>query len=206
MIVDAPIHKIEKVELNDVKISYIGRTHQKLKFGDHQSNKFTVIVRGCAKIDGTPMNDDEAMENINSIITNMKERLGDGIFPNWIGPQRFGGVRAVTAEVGKNIIENDFEKAVDTYIGMISQFENEEVSKFRKLWNDSKDIEKCLEIIPDRLNYEKKILLELKKSNNHISAFKTLPNNLQLMFIHAVQSKIFNKYFEYLIFQLIFWY
>ena len=194
MIVDAPIHKIEKVELNDVKISYIGRTHQKLKFGDHQSNKFTVIVRGCAKIDGTPMNDDEAMENINSIITNMKERLGDGIFPNWIGPQRFGGVRAVTAEVGKNIIENDFEKAVDTYIGMISQFENEEVSKFRKLWNDSKDIEKCLEIIPDRLNYEKKILLELKKSNNHISAFKTLPNNLQLMFIHAVQSKIFNKY------------
>ena len=194
MIVDAPINKIEKVELNDVKISYIGRTHKKLKFGEHQSNKFTVIVRGCTKLNGEPMSDEEAMENINSIISTMEEKLGSDVFPNWIGPQRFGGIRAVTAEVGVDVLEEDFEKAVNTYLGMESPFENKEVSEFRKLWNETKDIEKCLEIIPNRLNYEKKILFELKKSNNYISAFKTLPNNLQLMFIHAVQSKIFNKY------------
>lgn len=194
MIVDAPINKIEKIELNDVKISYIGRTHKKLKFGEHQSNKFTVVVRGCTKINGEPMSDDEAMENINLIISKMEQKLGPDIFPNWIGPQRFGGIRAVTAEVGVHVIEEDFEMAVNTYLGMVSQFENEEVSNFRKMWNETKDIEKCLEIIPQRLNFEKKLLFELKKSNNYISAFKTLPNNLQLMFIHAVQSKIFNKY------------
>ena len=49
--------------------------------------------------------------------------------------------------------------AVNTYLGMESQFENEEASNFRKMWNETKDIEKCLEIIPQRLNFEKKYCL-----------------------------------------------
>ena len=193
MIVDAPIHKIEKVDLKDVKISYIGRSHQKLKFGQHLCNNFSVIVRGCAHTDGKPMTEEEAIKNANSIVEDMNKRLGVGLFPNWIGPQRFGGLRAVTAEVGESVISGDFEEAVNTYLGMESRFEKTEASEFRELWRTSKNIEKCLEIIPERLGYEKKMLYELKKSNNYISAFKTLPNNLQLMCVHAVQSKIFNK-------------
>ena len=193
MIVDAPIHKIEKVDLKDVKISCIGRTHQKLKFGQHLSNKFTVIVRGCAHNGGKPMKEDVAIKNAKSIVEEMNKRLGEGLFPNWIGPQRFGGLRAVTAEVGESVISGNFEEAVNTYLGMESKFEKKEASEFRELWRTSKDIEKCLETIPEKLGFEKRMLYELKKSNNYISAFKTLPNNLQLMCIHAVQSKIFNK-------------
>ena len=193
MIIDAPMHKIEKIELGDVKISCIGRTHQKLKFGEHLSNKFTVIVRGCAKKDGSPMNNEEALENANKIISGMEEKIGKGLFPNWIGPQRFGGLRAVTAEVGEKVIDDDYEEAVNTYLGMVSPFESEEVIKFRTQWNETKDIEKCLEIIPNKLGFEKNMLYRLKKTNDYLSAFKTLPNNLQLMCIHAVQSKIFNK-------------
>ncbi len=193
MIVDAPITKIQDVKLNDVKISCIGRSHQKLKFGEHISNKFTVIVRGCAKKDGSPMTNEEALINAEKILSEMEEKLGKGIFPNWIGPQRFGGLRAVTAEVGERIIEDDFEKAVNTYIGLESIFESEEVQKFRKTWNETKDIDKCLEIIPNRLNFERNMLLELKNKLDYVSAFKTLPNNLQLMCIHAAQSKLFNK-------------
>ena len=193
MVVDAPMKKIENVDLNDVQISCIGRTHQKLKFGEHISNKFTVIVRGCSKIDGSPMSDEEAMQNAKTIFSKMEEKFGSGLFPNWIGPQRFGGLRAVTAEVGEKVIEGDFEKAVNTYIGMESKFESEEVQLFRKTWNDTKDIEKCLEIIPQRLNFEKNMLNQLSKNGDYLSAFKTLPNNLQLMCVHAVQSKLFNK-------------
>ncbi len=193
MVVDAPIHKLESVELKDVKISCIGRTHQKLKFGQHISNGFTVIVRGCAHLDGKPMDDEDAIVNAKTIISEMSKRLGEGLFPNWIGPQRFGGLRAVTAEVGEQVISGNFEGAVNTYIGMESKFENEEVSKFRELWRVSKDIERCLEINPERLKFERNMLYELKKSENYISAFQTLPNNLQLMCVHAVQSKIFNK-------------
>ncbi len=193
MIVDAPLKKIENVKLNDVKISCIGKSHQKLKFGEHISNKFTVIVRGCAKKDGSPMTDEEALHNAKNIFSEMEEKLGKGVFPNWIGPQRFGGLRAVTAEVGECVIQNDFEKAVNTYLGLESKFESVEVQEFRKTWSDTNDIEKCLDLIPQRLNFEKNILLQLNKDLNYISAFKTLPNNLQLMFIHAAQSKIFNK-------------
>ena len=193
MIVDAPMHKIETIDLSDVKISCMGRTHQKLKFGQHLSNKFTVIVRGCAKKDGTPLGDEEALDNANQIIKKMEEKLGKGLFPNWIGPQRFGGLRGVTAEVGDKVIDDDFEEAVNTYLGMESSFESEEVFEFRSKWNKTKDIDACLEIAPQKLGYEKKMLYELKKSNNYLAAFKTLPNNLQLMCIHAVQSKLFNK-------------
>ncbi|CAI8225560.1 MAG: tRNA pseudouridine synthase D [Methanobacteriota archaeon] len=194
MIIDAPMHKIENIELNDVNISCIGRTHQKLKFGEHISNKFTVIVRGCAKQDGSPMSDDEALKNAKEIISDMEEKLGEGLFPNWIGPQRFGGLRAVTAEVGQKVIDEDFEGAVNTYLGMVSPFESEEVIEFRELWNNSKDIEACLEIIPKKLGFERNMLQKLKTTGDYLSAFKTLPNNLQLMTIHAVQSKVFNKY------------
>ena len=46
-IIDAPQKKVAQVEMPDVEIEIIGRTHQKLGFGNHKGNRFTIVARGC---------------------------------------------------------------------------------------------------------------------------------------------------------------
>ena len=44
-IIDATQHKVAELEIPDVEIEVIGRTHQKIGFGNHRGNRFTIIVR-----------------------------------------------------------------------------------------------------------------------------------------------------------------
>ena len=48
-IIDAPQNKVAKVEIPDVEIEILGRTHQKIGFGNHKGNRFTIVVRGCCE-------------------------------------------------------------------------------------------------------------------------------------------------------------
>ena len=63
-VIDAPQFKVAEVEINDVIIEVLGRTHQKIGFGNHRGNRFTIVVRGCSHPDGSPMTEDEALSLI----------------------------------------------------------------------------------------------------------------------------------------------
>ena len=43
-VVDATQHKLAQIEIPDVEIEIIGRTHQKIGFGNHRGNRFTIVV------------------------------------------------------------------------------------------------------------------------------------------------------------------
>ena len=130
-IIDAPQNKVANVEIPDVEIEVLGRTHQKIGFGNHKGNRFTIVARGCCHPDGSPMTDSEAMAKIAEIEKGMEEKLGEGLFPNWIGPQRFGSGRPVTPVVGRHVTTDDWEGAVMCYLSMEGD-ENEDVFNFRK--------------------------------------------------------------------------
>ena len=110
-VIDANQSKVAEVEMPDVEIEILGRTHQKIGFGNHRGNRFTIVARGCCHEDGTPMTEKEALEEVESIKVKLDESLGSNLFPNWIGPQRFGSGRPVTAEVGRHIIANRWKEA-----------------------------------------------------------------------------------------------
>ena len=86
-IIDATQHKVAQIDMPDVEIEILGRTHQKIGFGNHRGNRFTIVVRGCCHPDGTPMTEDEALAEAELIKNELRQTLGEGIFPNWIGPQ-----------------------------------------------------------------------------------------------------------------------
>lgn len=195
-IIDAPQNKVAKVEIPDVEIEIMGRTHQKIGFGNHKGNRFTIVARGCCHPDGSPMTNSEAMGKIAHIEALMKEELGEGLFPNWIGPQRFGSGRPVTPVVGRHVIANDWESAVMSYLSMEGD-ENEDVSNFRKKIREEGISEDALEIIPHWLGFERDMLKHLLGNpDDFIGAFRKLPNNLQLMTVHSLQSVVFNKTIE----------
>ena len=193
-IIDATQHKVAQVEIPDVEIEILGRTHQKIGFGNHRGNRFTIIVRGCCHPDGTPMTEEEALTESENIRKKLKLSLGEGLFPNWIGPQRFGSGRPVTAEVGKHVLNGNFEQAVLTYLSMEGFEENEDVALFRKHIRENGPCEEALALAPKWLGFESRMLKHLLDNpNDYLGAFKNLPNNLQLMTIHAAQSIVFNK-------------
>ena len=193
-VIDANQNKVAQVEMPDVEIEILGRTHQKIGFGNHRGNRFTIIARGCCHKDGTPMNEQEALEEVERIKSMLDNNVGENLFPNWIGPQRFGSGRPVTAEVGKHIISDRWEEAAMSYLSMKGISENDDVEKFRKFVRDNGPVEEALDIIPKWLGFEKRMLEHLiKHPDDWIGAIKKLPNNLQLMTIHALQSVVFNK-------------
>ena len=192
-IIDAPQKKVAQVSIPDVEIEIIGRTHQKLGFGNHRGNRFTIVARGCCHADGSPMSESEAMERISKIESGMKEKLGNGLFPNWIGPQRFGAGRPVTPVVGRHVITNDWEGAVMSYLSMEGD-ENDDVANFRKHIRENGVSEEALEIIPHWLGFERDMLRHLiSNPEDWVGAFRKLPNNLQLMTVHSLQSVAFNR-------------
>ena len=193
-IIDATQHKVAELEIPDVEIEVLGRTHQKIGFGNHRGNRFTIIVRGCCHQDGSPMSEEEALNEAESIKEKLQQSLGEGIFPNWIGPQRFGSGRPVTAEVGRHVLSGDFQQAVMTYLSMEGYEENADVAAFRKHIRDNGPTSQALELAPKWLGFESRMLEHLiDNPDDYLGAFKKLPNNLQLMTIHAAQSIIFNK-------------
>ena len=193
-VIDAPQFKVAEIEIPDVVIEVLGRTHQKIGFGNHRGNRFTIVVRGCANEDGTPMTDEEALSEVERIRDTMQEKLGEGRFPNWIGPQRFGSGRAVTAEVGRRVVQHQWEDAALTYISKEGEHESTEVAAFRKHIRDNGITQEGLELAPEWLGYERRMTEHLLNNpDDHIGAFRKLPNNLQLMTIHALQSVVFNR-------------
>ena len=195
-IIDAPQKKVAQVEISDVEIEILGRTHQKIGFGNHKGNRFTIVARGCCHPDGSPMTNSEAMDKIAEIELSMKEKLGPELFPNWIGPQRFGSGRPVTPVVGRHVIAEDWEGAVMAYLSMEGD-EKEDVAAFRKHIRDNGITEDALEIIPHWLGYERDMLKHmLQNPDDWVGAFRKLPNNLQLMTVHSLQSVVFNKTIE----------
>tara|TARA_B100001996_G_scaffold65211_1_gene47144 strand:+ start:4815 stop:6161 length:1347 start_codon:yes stop_codon:yes gene_type:complete len=193
LVIDAPRRKVESVEIPDSTIEVLGRTHQKVAMGDHDGNRFTITVRGCCDKSGNPIDAKEAMSRVHEIRDGLAKSMGSDAFPNWIGPQRFGSTRPVTPQVGTAVIGGDFENAVNLYVGMEGSREGEEAEAFRASWREDGDPKKSLELAPDRLGYESAMLQQLvKKPGDYVRAFKTLPNSLQLLMVHSIQSLAFN--------------
>ena len=194
LVIDAPQNKVSGIEMSDVDIEVLGRSHQKLGFGDHSANRFTITVRGCADADGSALDAKEAIARVNHIFENMEKRLGPGKFPNWIGPQRFGATRPVTPVVGRAVVADNWENAVNTYLWMPGIQQKDDVVQFRKHWRETGNVEECIEMIPKHLGFERDMLLHLqRKPDDWLGAFRKLPNNLQLMMVHSLQSEAFNR-------------
>ena len=193
LVIDAPQSKVERVDITDSTIEVLGRTHQKIGMSDHDGNRFTITVRGCCDLDGSPIDGKEAMKRVRVMQSGMSERMRADAFPNWIGPQRFGATRPVTPEVGRAVIGDDYKGACNLYLGMSGHNSSEDAAAFRAMWRKTEDPQSCLEIIPDYLGYERGMLERLMKDpENWLGAYKSLPHSLQLLTIHSLQSLTFN--------------
>ncbi len=161
--------KVETLTISRVCISDIEKGDC-IRLGDHLGNNFDILVRDSM------VGDDDI------------ERIKKG-FPNYFGQQRFGDVRPITHEVGKQLINQDFEEAALTFLA--KPFPEEKYYDVRKeLW-ESGDYEKAKKVFPVTLKYERALLDRIHLGAKE--AFKALPLRLNTLFIHAYQAYLFNE-------------
>lgn len=163
-VIGAHQSKVADIEMSDVEIEILGRTHQKIGFGNHRGNRFTIVVRGCADEEGNPLSNEGALERISTIVEEMSMRVGAEKFPNWIGPQRFGSGRPVTAATGYCALQGDWENAVMTYLTMPGE-EDEDAAVVRMRILEEGISEGLIEDMPKWMGYERRMIEHLLKND-----------------------------------------
>lgn len=176
--------RLGTVDLKDLEISDIYRSKHPMKIGDLIGNRFSIKVRESEmpmeKISGT----------LESVI---KEVYEAGGFPNYFGVQRFGVVRPVTHLVGEQLVRGNIEDAVRAYLSFPSEFENADVSIAREELAHRDDWKELIKIMPESMGFEKSMVGHLMEMpDDWGGAISVLPNNLQMMLVHAYQSYLFN--------------
>ncbi len=173
---------IEKVELKDIELEFLGYSDERITLGDLEGNFFKIQVF-CEKGDET---------NI-KVLEKRAEILIKQGFLNYFGEQRFG-ISKNNHEIGRFFLKGDFENALKGIL-IKTGIDNKEINDYsefvKKNWGNWKE---CINKVPRFMSMEKSILNHLiKYSNDFAGAFRVLPKNLRRIFIHAYQSWIWNK-------------
>ncbi|TRO48734.1 tRNA pseudouridine(13) synthase TruD [Candidatus Bathyarchaeota archaeon] len=173
-------------KLSDITLYPIGYVREHLSSYYLLGNNFKININNL----------DSSELEIKTTIKKTIEQLNEiGGIPNFFGYQRFGTIRPITHLVGKAIIKDDFKKAILTYLVNCSELENPYSREARKDLARTQDFKKSLHKFPKQLRFERLILNHLsKKPNDFIGAFKRLPFKLQMLFIQAYQSYLYNLF------------
>ena len=185
MSVYGPPELLERIDLSDVTVDNVYRGARGIQIGDLIGNEFEITVKDCSM----PMADiPDVLKEDAAIIKKT------GGFPNYFGVQRFGVVRPVTHLVGERIVRGDFEGAVRTYICFTTPEENQELQDKRRELEGCEDWGSVISGIPESMSFEKTMAGHLAQNpDDWTGALSLLPTNLQMMFVHAYQSYLFNE-------------
>lgn len=170
--------------LGGVTIERAYRCATEAALGGHDRNRFRVVLRDL------PDAPAEIEQRIQSVLA---EAHAAGGFPNTFGPQRFGALRATTHRVGRRILEGDFRGAVHAYLeGGPTGLNDEEAIQWRRGLEEA-EYAHLLRMCRADQGFERALLHRLIETNDPIEALRALPKNLQLLFVFAVQSELFNR-------------
>ncbi len=185
MTMEADAQAVRDLHIHQVLIQDVYTSNKRLNIGDLVGNRFQVKVRDTV-LQG---------EELRSEALATKAQLDQvGGFPNFFGLQRFGSVRPITHLVGREIVRNDMEGAVMWYVGNPNEDEDEEAQEARRHLQETRDFEEALRTFPSKLTFERTVIGYLVRNpGDFVGAIRVLPGNLQMMFVHAYQSYMFNR-------------
>jgi tRNA pseudouridine13 synthase len=175
-----------EVKYNDVELRPIGYFREPLCSFYLLGNNFKIITK---EIELPKTTVEERATNT------WGEVESAGGIPNFYGHQRFGTIRAITHLVGKAMVKGDMEEAAMIFLAKPSLHEHPESMRVRAELQTTKDFEQAHKDFPRQLRFERTMLAYLaEKPTDFSGAFRCLPAKLQLLFVQAWQSYLFNRF------------
>jgi tRNA pseudouridine13 synthase len=157
-----------------------------LVLGHHFGNAFEV------RVDELALPPTEAREAFHAT---EQELRAAGYWPNFFGPQRFGEVRPVTHEVGRQVVRGDLGAAVETYLVALPPGTPDGLGDTaRRTYAETHDATRALREFPSHYRFERSLLERLAKGDPAERAFRALARELRLLFVHAYQALLFNRW------------
>lgn len=174
-----------RLDLPGVRLldAYQGRTG--LVLGHHYGNAFEIRLSGLE----SPVSD--AIGATRSCLAELTGGVG---VPNFFGPQRFGEVRPVTHLVGRALLREGVDAAVELYLTLQSGPESGPGAEARRAFAEHRDAARALREFPTSFLFERRLLDHLARGHPPARAFRALPWELRRLFVHAYQAWIFNRY------------
>jgi tRNA pseudouridine13 synthase len=174
------------LDLPGVEIVEAYRARDGLVLGHHYGNSFDL------RVDELAAPAEEAVPAYRAVADELRAAGG---FPNFFGPQRFGEVRPITHEVGRWLVRGDLERAVDAYLIDRPKFGKEGVGDAaRAAYGEHRDAARALAEFPAEYRFERLLLEHLARGHSAERAFRALPRDLRLLFVHAFQALLFNEW------------
>ncbi|KAG7366262.1 tRNA pseudouridine synthase D [Nitzschia inconspicua] len=183
-----------------VRLGNFEYTSKELKLGMLKGNRFDIILRNVQA-----PGDDLASQR--HVLEQAAQSMKDKGFINYFGTQRFGKFKD-THLVGIAAVQGNFEEAVDILMRPKSD-EREDIKQVRVEWqerfkygknkeNEANAAKSTSRKLNRFMTGEVAILQSLAKyPMDYTRAFSTIPFNLRTMFVHAVQSLIWNRAVSY---------
>ena len=112
---------------------------------------------------------------------------------NFFGYQRFGSKRPITHLVGKAIIQNDYQAALDLLLNYSSQYDTEENNANRKIIAERTSELSVIDKIPKSMDIEITLLKKLSETKDLQIVLRSIPLQMRRFYIQAYQSYIYNK-------------
>ena len=164
---------LEQIEGKKYSLRRIGFTKKPISKQDMLGNKFRIKI--------SDLTDDVSQFNEYDKILNL------------FGYQRFGSKRPVTHLIGKAIIQEKYQQAIDFLLNYSSKHDSEENNHYRKLISERKSDLEVIDQLPKSMDIEIAVLRSLAKSNDQKMAIREIPLQMRRFYIQAYQSYIFNK-------------
>ncbi|KAF4783026.1 tRNA pseudouridine synthase D [Colletotrichum scovillei] len=187
--------------------------HSPIHLGAHRGNEFVIALKDCL-VGGNP--DLPPADRSSQIRASVEAAMASMHNPGWInyfGHQRFGTHAIGTHEVGRLLLQGDFEAAVNAilyYDEAIAQralagevpdqgHARDELNRHRacKVFRDGGSAEEALSHLPRRFSAEASLIRHLGRSTapsrrDFTGALTSITRGLRNMYLHAYQSYVWN--------------
>ncbi len=180
------VEEAAAVNFKDVTLHPVGYFREQLCSFYLLGNNFKITIK---EIDQPKTAVEEQITKVETEVT------AAGGIPNFYGHQRFGTTRAITHLVGKAMVQGNIEEAAMVFLAKPSIHEHPESMRIRGELEATKNFQQALKDFPTQLRFEKLMLAHLVSNpGDFAGAFGRLPLKLQMLFVQAWQSYLFNRF------------
>ena len=101
----------------------------------------------------------------------------------------------MTHVVGREVVRGDLAAAVETYLGRAPPGDPRRIGDAaRRTYAETHDPVRALREFPSHYRFERAILERLARGDPAERAFRALDRELRLLFVHAFQALLFNRW------------